>query len=137
MIAHCSNGDITDRRLELDKRVSFVVRIRGASFATGTEICVVANGTLVTISLDIRLTTVGLVTERSITVDAMMASLTAVRSRHGSHITERLVNGDESVTRVDICGIRHARGAEIPVRAVKALVANTIDVLLAVRLCMG
>lgn len=47
----------------------------------------------------------------------------------GKVIIERLVDGDESVAWVDEAGIWHAGGAEVPVWAVEALVANTIDIL--------
>lgn len=47
----------------------------------------------------------------------------------GNVIVKRFVDGDESVAWVDEVGIWHAGGAEVPVWAVEALMANTVDVL--------
>lgn len=50
----------------------------------------------------------------------------------GSNKVERIVDRDKAVARVDEASIRMACRAEVPVWAVKALVTNTIDVLIAV-----
>ena len=44
---------------------------------------------------------------------------------------EWLIDGHKAVTRMDIPGALDAFGAEVPIRAVQALVAYTIDKLLA------
>lgn len=43
---------------------------------------------------------------------------------------ERLVHWYESVARVDVTGINNAVRAVVPIRAVEALVADTVDVLI-------
>jgi hypothetical protein len=58
--------------------MGLVVWVGGASFAACTEIGVVADSALVAVSLDIRLMTIASVTERSITVDAMMTGLASI-----------------------------------------------------------
>lgn len=78
MISKSSNADIADRSLELDQRVSSVVWIRRASLAAGTEIGIVADGALVSITLDVCLSTVALIAKRAITVDTMVASLATI-----------------------------------------------------------
>jgi hypothetical protein len=78
MIADRSDGHVTDGCLELDKRVGFVVRIRRAGLAAGTEIGVVANGALVAVTLDVGLDTIALVAEWSITIDTVMTRLAAI-----------------------------------------------------------
>ena len=42
---------------------------------------------------------------------------------------KRLVDGNKSVPGVDEVGILEASSTEIPIRAVQALVANTVDIL--------
>jgi hypothetical protein len=81
MIADSSDRHVADGCLELDKRVSLVVRIRRAGLAAGTEIGVVANSALVAVTLDVSLDTIALVAEWSITVDTVVTRLAAIRSR--------------------------------------------------------
>jgi hypothetical protein len=78
MVSHGRNADITYRSLELDKRMGLVMLIRWASLAAGTEIGIVANSALVTVTLDVNLNCVTLVAERSVAVDTNVASLAAV-----------------------------------------------------------
>jgi hypothetical protein len=78
MIADSGNADITDRCLEFDERVSSVVCVAGTGFAAGTEVGVMADGALVTVSLNVRLNTIAGVAKWSIAVDAVVASLAAV-----------------------------------------------------------
>jgi len=75
MISHCGNRDVTNGGLEFDEGVGLIMRVRGASFAASTEVGIVTNSALVTVSLNIGLSTVALVAKRTITVDAMMTSL--------------------------------------------------------------
>jgi hypothetical protein len=89
----------------------------------------VANSALVPIAFDIRLDTVVRVAERTIAVNAVVAGLVAEVSGESSKVVERLIDGDESVARVDKAGVCNASLAEVPIWAVEALVANTIDVL--------
>ena len=78
VITESRNADIADRRLEFDKGMSSVVQITRAGFAAGTEISVVTHGALVAVSLDIGLNAIARVAKRTVTIDAMMASLTVV-----------------------------------------------------------
>jgi hypothetical protein len=78
MITQSSNTDITDRSLELDERVSSVVWVRRAGFAASAKVGIVADSALVPIALNIRLYTVSWVAKRSVAVDAVVTSLTAV-----------------------------------------------------------
>jgi hypothetical protein len=131
MITDSSDTDIADRSLEFNQGVSLVVWVRWASLAAGTEIGVMADSTLVSITLDIRLSTIGTVAKRSITVDAMVTSLGSIRSRHGCDIVEGFVDGYEAMASMDEASIDVAGWAEVPVWAIKALVTNTVDVLVA------
>jgi len=110
--------------------MGLVVRIRWASFTAGTEIGIVADSTLVSITLDISLNPVIVVAKRTIAVDAMVTSLAVVSARYGSDIVERLVDRDEAVAWVDKVGIWNADGAKVPIWAVEALMPDTIDVLI-------
>lgn len=95
MIACGCDVYATDHSLELDERVSLIVEIRRASLAAGTEVGVVANGTLVAVSDYIgRL----VAAERSIAVDAMVASLAEMSS---ADFANWLINGNKAVSRVD------------------------------------
>jgi hypothetical protein len=134
VITHGCDRDIADRSLELDQRMGLVVLVGRAGFTAGTEVCIMADSAFVTIPLDIRLIAGTLVAKWPVTVDAVVASLATICTRHCCEIPERLVNWHKSVAGVDECGIWHASGAEIPVWAVEALVANTIDVLVTVSL---
>lgn len=96
-----------------------------ASLATGTEVGIVAYGTLVAVSNNIR----GLVpAERSITVDPIVASPAELSS---TGIADWFINGDKPMSGVDETGIDNACGAIVPVGAIEALVTDTEDVLLA------
>lgn len=92
--------------------------------AVGTEVGVMAHGTLVSSAFDIRYAVLVLA-ERTVTVDTIVAVAAAHRLRKG------LVNGNESVSGVDELGALDALGAEVPVGAVQALVAHAVDELLA------
>ncbi len=52
--------------------------VRRASLAAGTEVGIMAYSALISVTLDICLTTMALVAKRAITVDAMVACLAAV-----------------------------------------------------------
>ena len=92
--------------------------------AVGTEVGVMAHGTLVSSTFDIRYAVLVLA-ERTVTVDTIVAVAAAHRLRKG------LINGNESMPRVDELGALDTLGAEVPIGAVQALVAHTVDELLA------
>jgi hypothetical protein len=129
VVAQGCDTNIADGCLELDERVSSVVKIRWASFTAGTEIGIVAHGTLVSITLDISLNNIARVAKRSVAIDAVVTGLACVGSRHRSGVIERFVNWHESVTRMNETCVGNAGSAEVPIWAIKALVADTIDIL--------
>ncbi len=89
-----------------------------------------ADGALVSVALDEGLHSTAGVAERTIAVDAVVAGLGSVGPRQDRKIIERIVDRDKSVTWMNEASIRVASRAEVPVRAVKALVADTVDVLI-------
>lgn len=123
MIAHGRNANIADRGLELDERVGPVVDIGWASLAAGTEIGVIADSALVTVAADVQ--RLG-GTQRSITVNTVVERGIGKRT---CAVDNRLVDGNEAVAWVDELCVWNAGLAVVPVWAVEALVANTIDVL--------
>jgi hypothetical protein len=82
MITHRGNTDIADRCLDFDKRVGLVVLIGWTCLAIGTEICVVANSTLVAVSNNVCCRTTATTAKRAVAVDAMVTDL-AVRNTLG------------------------------------------------------
>jgi len=71
---------MADRSLELDQWVSFVMIMGRHSLAIGTEVCVMTDGTFVSVAPDVRLAaSVG--TQRTVTIDTTMylSSSTEVR----------------------------------------------------------
>ena len=101
--------------------MSPVVSISGECLAVGTEVSVVAHGALVSIASDV----VSLVfAERTITTNVLM------RHRTTNGTGDVLVDRRKTVTGMDMAGALDTGIAVIPVGAVQALVANTIDVLL-------
>ena len=88
-----------------------------------------ANSTLVSVTLNVGLNTIALVAKRTITVDAVMTGLASEGSGQRCKIVEGFVDWYKSVAGVDEVGIGDAGCTEVPIRAVKALVTNAIDVL--------
>ena len=125
MIARRCDVHTTDHSLEFDERMSFVVEVGRASLTTGTEVGIVAYGTLVAVSNNIRRLVAA---KRSITVDAIVASPAELSS---TGIADWFIDGDKAMAGVDEAGIDNACRAVVPVGAVKALVTDTEDVLLA------
>lgn len=123
MITSGCDVHTADHSLELDERMSFVVKVRRASLATGTEVCIVTYGTLVAVSNDVRRLVAA---KRSITVDAVVSSLAKVSS---TGVANWFIDWNEAMSRVDKTGVDNACRAVVPVRAVKAFVTDTEDVL--------
>jgi hypothetical protein len=92
----------------------------------------VTDSALISVSLDVGLNTIALVAKRTITVDAVMTGLAGERSGQRCGIVEGFVDRYESVTGVDEIGTGDASCTEVPIRAVEALVTDTIDVLFVV-----
>ena len=104
------------------------MKVRRASLATSTEVGIVTYGTLVAVSSNIRRL---VATERSIAVDAIVSSLAKLSS---TGIADWFIDGNEAMSGMDEAGINNACRAIVPVGAVKALVTDTKDGLLALAL---
>ena len=97
-----------------------VVRVSGKRLTVGTEISIVAHGTLVTIPSNV----VGLVlAEGSITPNVI------VGHNRTSGARNMFINGSKPVSWVNVASTLDTVAAVIPVGAVEAFVANTIDIL--------
>lgn len=105
MVAHSCDAYITDRSLELDERMGLVVSVSWASLAIGTEVGVVADSALVSITLDVVWSSTVGVAKRTITVDTVVTSLGSRVSGDCGSIQEGLVDGDKSMLRVNEVGI--------------------------------
>ena len=101
-----------------------VVLVSWVSLAILAEIGVVADSALVADTLDVR-QVVFVLAKRSITENAVMPVGTVERLGQG------LVNGYEAVARMNELGALDAIGAVVPVWAVQAFMADTIDELVA------
>ena len=89
--------------------------VAGMGLAIGTEIDVVAYGTLISYTSDVALTGA----KRSIAVDAEVAC-------NGRSLnSKRTIDGHESMFRVGLLGTFEAIAAVVPVRAIETLVTNT------------
>jgi hypothetical protein len=102
--------------------MGMVVAVARDGLAVGAEVRIVANRTLVAHTLDIRLILL-VFAKRTVTVDAVVAR--ASRDRLG----QRLIDWHKTVARVNVLHAQDTLRAVIPVGAVQALVANTIDEL--------
>jgi hypothetical protein len=112
--------------------MGLVVNIRWTGLAAGTEVGVVTDGTLVSVTLNVSLSRIAVVAKRSVAVDTDVTSLAPVSAGKRSKIVERFIDRHEAVLLVDKVSIWHALGAVVPVWTVETLVADTIDVLLVV-----
>lgn len=128
MITQSCDADISDGSLELDERMSSVVWVRWTSLTAGTEVGIVADSALISVSLDKGLHSTTRIAERTIAIDAVVASLGSVGSRQNRKIVERFVDGDKSVARVDEASVGVASRAKVPIWAVEALVADAVYV---------
>lgn len=104
--------------------MSAVVGIGWAGLAAGTEISVIADSTLEAVATDVQRLRH---TQRTITVNTVMESVVCSRA---CGIDNRIVDGDEAVAWVDELRVWNAGLAVVPVWAVEALMADTIDVLI-------
>ena len=79
MITKSGNTDVANRCLELDEGMRLVVWVGWAGLAASTEVGVMADSTLVTITSDISLHTTAVgVAKRSITEDTGVTGLRTV-----------------------------------------------------------
>ena len=112
---------MVDRSLELDQRMSLVVMGSRQSFTVLAEVCVMADDTLVSHTLNVRLVRLALA-KRTIAVDAM------VRDGRCRTALEVLVDGSEAVS---VTSILVAFAAVVKVRTVETLVSHAMDHLVA------
>lgn len=129
MITHGRNANVADWSLEFDERMGAVVEIRWARFTVGAKIGIVADGALVSVTLNVRLTAIASIAKRSVTVDAVVTSLAGECAGQRCDVIKRFVERDESVAWVDEGGIWKASSTEIPIGAIEALVADSVDIL--------
>lgn len=133
MITKSRNANIANRCLELDQRMSLVVRVGWTGLTNGTEIGVVADSTFVTISSDISGRNVTIIilgvvlvfAQRPITENAMVTNSDRLLSSTGA--ADRFIERYKSVTLVNEGSIRNACITVIPIWTIKALVTNTKD----------
>jgi hypothetical protein len=125
VLASSGNADVADRSLELNQGVSLVVSVHRASLAVGAEVQVAADSALVAGTTNVVGVGLALAAERAITADANMDG----RRSSDPNVSELLIDWHKSVAVVSDLGRQHASGAEVPVRAVQALVADTRNVL--------
>lgn len=93
------------------------------SFAIGTEVGVVADGTLIARALDVLLVRF-LGAKGAITVDAKVNFLI-----QAAKVTDWFIKGRQTVARVVLSCAEHTSRAVIPVRAAQALVTDPEDEL--------
>jgi len=130
VVTKSGDTNVADRCLELDEGVSLVVWVRWAGLAATTEVGVMADSALVAITSDVSLHTTAIGgAKRSITEDTGVTGLRGVLTTQGVEVTDRLVEWDKSVAGVNEAGVCNASRAVVPIWAVEALVADTIDVL--------
>lgn len=93
------------------------------SLAVGTEIGIMADSTFVAVALDVCLW-------RLVLAQWPVAENAKVDIRGGARgVGNRLVQGSESVARMNVGGAENAVIAEIPIGTDKTFMAYTVDVL--------
>lgn len=107
--------------------MGLVVLVAWVSLAIGAEVEIMADSTLVASALDVGLAE-ATVAKRAVTVDANMTCLLSVSSG------KRLVNGYETMTMSGLFGVM-AGSAEVKVRTLETLVADTVNRLELVLAC--
>ena len=100
--------------------MSLVVERSRQSFAVLAEVGVVADNTLVSHTLNVRLVRHAFA-KRTIAIDAV------VGDGRGRTTLELLIDGGEAVTRMSVTSVLVAFAAIVKIRAVEALVAHTVD----------
>ena len=111
-----------DSSLEFDQRVAAVVHVRWQCLAASTEVNIIADSALVTNASDAAW--IGLVkAEWAIAVDEGVALLA------GEGLGDGLVDWNEAMARVDLVHLLDAAFTVVPVRAVEALMADTVNIL--------
>lgn len=99
-----------------------VVLVAGVGLAVLAEVGIVANSALVADAVNVRQILLVLA-EGTVTVDTVVAVCAVQR------LCQRLVDGNKAMTGVDELGVLETVRAVVPVWAVQALVADTVDEL--------
>jgi hypothetical protein len=122
LFAKGSNRDVSDGRLEFDERMGTVVTKGWNSFAIGTEVGIVTDGTLVACTSNVLL--MGFTgAERAITVDAKVDLL------ESAEVGDLFVKGCKPMPGVNLRCAENASRAVIPIGAAQTLVTDAKDVL--------
>lgn len=129
MFASSYDVDVTNGGLELDQGMGLVVSVRRARLALGAEVHIVTNGTLVAVADNVVIArAVIVVAQRAIAAYSDVGQSAGDRANVGR--LEWLVDRNEPMAGMNKLGRLVAGRAIVPVRALKALVPNTADVLL-------
>ena len=118
------NADVTDGRVKLDQRVRLVVRVARTGLTVGTEVNIMAHGTLVPSPMDVGRIALVSRAERPIAADSNMNGLGSWAVDLVGNL-QGLINGHKAMTRVGNPRVGNAVDAVVPVGAVEALVAYT------------
>jgi hypothetical protein len=124
VIVHSSDAYATDRSLELDKRMGVVMPVAWVGFAVLAKVGIVAYSALVADALDIWYVLL-VFAKRTVTVDAIVTVAAIQRFSQG------LIDGYKAMAGVNMVSTLDTVWAIVPVWAVQALMADTIDELVA------
>jgi hypothetical protein len=117
------------RRLKLDQRVGLVMSVPRTSLATGTEVNVIAYGTLVPNTANVGGVASSSCAMGTIAADTGMNGLEGWVDI-GIGFSQRLINGHKAMLRMHQCGVHNAVTAKIPIGTIEALVPDTKNELM-------
>jgi hypothetical protein len=120
---------MANRRLELDQGMGLVMSVPRTGLATSTKVNVVAHGTLVPNTTNVRGMASSSCAMGAIAADTGMNGLEGWVDI-GIGFSQRLVNGHKAMLRMHQCGVHNAVTAKIPVGTIEALVADTKNELM-------
>jgi hypothetical protein len=124
VIINRRHADAAHGRLELDERMGVIVLVARMGLAVLAEIGVVTDGTLVADTLNVRQILL-VFAKRPVTINAIVT----VGAAHW--LSQRLIDWNKAVARVDELGVLDTLGAVVPIGTVQTLVANAINELVA------
>lgn len=120
LFSESRDRNISDRRFELDQRMSSVMTIRRQCLAFRAEIRVVTDCALVSVANNVRL---DVFAQGAITVDVIVDRATRTAERN------RFVQLDKTVACMSCVSALDTIRAKVPIWAVQAFVASAIDIL--------
>lgn len=126
MLTSGSNADVTDRCLELDKRVRLIVLIGRRGFAVRTEVKIMADSALVASATDVGRIALSQRAEGSVAADTHVDRL---GSNASLDVNQGVVNGSKAMLSMHKSGVGNAVATVVPVGAIQALVTNTSNIL--------